>query len=734
MSRQLIDTATRLLSSVSGLIEKGKYKKALENAEKGKKLAEKLKEPDLIHWAMLSRAEVLEDSGRLEEALEAYEGALDYSLELFLKKAEDVRYQGIMYNSIGRIGKILEELDSFPQVRQTCTRAVTNFEKSLAAYEGVLAKDPENYYYLSNYLKTMQNIEACYSLAEDFEKQAPIVENIVQTYGKVFEFETDEPEHFIRLDSMVRQFGEACLDNGRFEEAERVYGQVLNIYEGVLEKEPENEFVHHFLIPTYDYLGGLYSEMGELDRAEETYLKALEIIEVQIRKEPEELTHFLNRGKIYRDIGINFSETGEQEKAGLYYEKATRSFEEMLGKYPEDLEYQYELTRIFRELAEFFRDLSRVENAKTCYLHEIEIYESLLETEPEDIDNVLSIAESYDQIAELYDEADDLESSKEYYIKEMEVYQKLLSENPEETEYERYMVETLNSLGDLHLDTENQTARQYYEKALEISEKDFEENPEDLLTRRNLIQSLKNLSYLYKSLKQYETAIPFQQRVVELELELGTLKETPGDWMHARNIGSALSELGHLFEKTGNPERAEELHSKAIETFSAIILDPQEKPEAKTPLLFEIRMRAFVYLRSRKYASAKPYLKFLRKYYEDACKKDPDDPDNLTNLFGVLYPIGLAHYETENFEEALASFNAAHAVQESLIKITPENHDSQLRSVNLQIGFGMVHSALNEYEKSEQFFKEALSMNEKFLEEEPEFCLHLETRALALKE
>jgi len=148
-----MDSTARLLDSVPGLIEKGKYKKALENAEKGKKLAEKVKEPDLIHWAMLSRAEVFESSGRLEEGLEAYEGAFDYFLEIFLKGAGDVRYQELMYNSVGRIGKILDDMGSIQQTHQTCERVEKHFGPILAAYEEVLAKDPENIDYLSNYLK-----------------------------------------------------------------------------------------------------------------------------------------------------------------------------------------------------------------------------------------------------------------------------------------------------------------------------------------------------------------------------------------------------------------------------------------------------------------------------------------------------------------------------------------------------------------------------------------------------
>lgn len=721
----------RILGFVPTLIEKGDYTQALEKADKAQKLAEKVKVPDLIHWALMAKGEALDAACKLEEAVGTYEKALDLSSDLFSKDTGNIRNQEILYDTIGKLGKTLDELGNVTKAKQVCKKAGEHFEMAVGAYERLLANNPENSEYLSNYLKTMGNVWACYMVAEDLEKQIPLVPGIVQTYGKVIESDPEDPENYLRLDNIVKQFGEACLEEGLFEEAKKVYEQVHSIYKNIHEKYPENLLALNFLLFSYDYFGKLYTETDDVGKVEGYYSQALELVEEQLRKDPENLSVILNRGKIYQDVGNFYSEVGEPEKAKLYYEKALVNYEELIGKRPEDPEYRTHLARAFNVLAGGFRDISSVEKAKECYLHEIGIYESLIESEIDEIDNELSIAETFNQIANLYAEAADKESAKEYYEKEMEIYERLFSEFPEETDYELYVAETLNQLGDLYFEKEEIPARQYYEKALVITEKAVEQAPEDFLSLSDHIQTLKNLAELNKIHKHYEAAIPFQQRVLELQLDIQ--RRFPRDWMHIRNLGNAFSELGLLFEKVGDIKQAEQFHSKAVETFSKIIFDGED-PSTRRRLAAEIRLRGYVYLRSKIYISAKPYLELARKYYESACEQEPNDLRSLDGLFSVLYETGLMHYGMENFEEAIETYRTAFLVLNRLTEVYPKEFKPQVKDVKLYIGLGMSYSALNEFEKSREAFEKALATNAELLDKEPENAFYIEDKAIILEE
>lgn len=731
MSRQAIDSVARILGAVPALIEKGDYTQALERADKAQKLAEKAKVPDLIHGALMAKGEALDAACRLEEALETYERALDFSSDRFSSDSGNIRHQEILYDTISKLGETLDEFGSVIKAQQVCKKAEEHFEMVLEAYERLLANNPDNSEYLFNYSKTMGNIWACYTLAEDLEKQIPLVPSIVQAYGKIIESDSEDPENFLRLDRIVKKFGESCLEDGLFEEAKRVYEQIHVVYKNIHEKYPENRLALNFLLFSYDYFGKLYAESGEMDKVEDYYSQALELAEEQLRKDPEDLSIILNRGKIHQDLGILYSEAGELEKAKLYYEKALVNLEELIGKRPEDPEYRYHLTRAFNGLAGAFRDISSVEKAKECHLHEIEIYESLIESEIDEVDNELDIADTFNQIANLYSEVPDVESAKEYYEKEMEIYERLISEFPEETDYELYIAETLNQLGDLYFEKEEILARQYYEKALEVAEKAVKQAPEDFLSLSALLQTLKNLADLNKVHKHYEAAIPFQQRVLKLQLDI--LGEFPGDWKNVRDVGNAFSELGLLFEKVGDLKQAEQFHSKAVETFSKVLLEGED-PSLRRRFVTEIQLRGYIYLSSKRYISSKPYLELARKYYESACEQEPNNPHPLEGLFSVLYETGLLHYGMENFEEAIESYKTAFLVLDRLSEVSPKKSEPQTKATKLYIRLGMSFSALNEYEKSKEAFEKVFAINAELLEKEPENVFYLEDKAITLEE
>ncbi len=504
MSRQAIDTAIRILNIIPSLIEKEDYIQAFEKADKAQKLAEKANVPDLVSWALMAKGEILDASCRLEEAVETYEKALDLSSDLFFEDMEKTSHQEILYSNIDQLGKTLEELDSVAKARQACKKAGKIFEKIHTAYKNLLSKNPENSEYLSNYLKTMENIWVCYNIAEDLEKQITLVPDIVKNCEKIIESDPEDVENYLRMDNIVRRTGEACLEKGLFEEAKNTYEQVYAVYKNIYEKYPENKLALNFLLFSHDYLGKLYAKTEEIDKVKYYYSVALELAEEHLQKDPEDFSIIMNQGKIYRDMGTLYSDSEELEKAEFYYEKALENNTKLIGKRPEDPGYSYRLVEIFDELAENFMDISIVEKAKECYMKEIEIYESLIESEIDEVDNELNIAETFAHIANLYAENDDPESAKEYYEKEMEIYKKLLSESPEETDYELYIAETFNELGDLYFGDDEISALQYYEKALEITGKAVERAPEDFLSLSDHIKTLMNIAELNKIHKHYE--------------------------------------------------------------------------------------------------------------------------------------------------------------------------------------------------------------------------------------
>ncbi|WP_048065299.1 tetratricopeptide repeat protein [Methanosarcina acetivorans] len=114
--------------NASTLFEKGKYEKALEKLNKAEKLAEEAKSSDLLCRTLLHKGEVMDAMDKPGEALMLYEKALGISSNLFLNEPQDSSYQIYLYNSIGLIGKNLEDRDSFSAAEKSYERTNKYFD------------------------------------------------------------------------------------------------------------------------------------------------------------------------------------------------------------------------------------------------------------------------------------------------------------------------------------------------------------------------------------------------------------------------------------------------------------------------------------------------------------------------------------------------------------------------------------------------------------------------------
>jgi tetratricopeptide (TPR) repeat protein len=76
MSKQLRDSAFRLISKITEDMENKRFKKAFEDLDKAEKIAKKIKNPDVSYHTFFLRGYAESEEGELESALEHYIRAL----------------------------------------------------------------------------------------------------------------------------------------------------------------------------------------------------------------------------------------------------------------------------------------------------------------------------------------------------------------------------------------------------------------------------------------------------------------------------------------------------------------------------------------------------------------------------------------------------------------------------------------------------------------------------------
>ena len=240
MSKQLTDTIDRILENALVQINTGKTKKAFENLAKAEKLSEKAKRPDYLCSILMLKGRALLAEQRNEEALEEFQRLMEFAVSLFLDAPGEPVHQYFVYNSFGFTVKALSEIDSMSKMEEYFYRNKKYFDKIFATYEKLIARVPDNPEYIQNYLKVLENVRTYHLRAQKLEAEPKLVEKIVQNYGKLFELVSGNLELFNNLQTLTEQFKNYCLLFRNFEDANRVFGQIEEIYTRILKKEPNN--------------------------------------------------------------------------------------------------------------------------------------------------------------------------------------------------------------------------------------------------------------------------------------------------------------------------------------------------------------------------------------------------------------------------------------------------------------------------------------------------------------
>lgn len=269
MSRQVLDSVDRAVHSVPILIEKKNYKhafKILSNAE------DKLKgenKPELECITLILKGNVLQASEQALEALDTYEKAFEIASELFLENQEEINAQRLLTTSLDNIVNILEEIDIFSCVESVIKKEEVVFGMISDVYPKLIAHNPEDIEYLTNYSNSMENILNFYLMIGKPEMKITLVMDIMMAYETIIRLDPEDPDIPRMLYEMVEQYGKVCLAKESIEEAKKVYGKLEEIFTVILEKDPEDEDMLSLLTDSYGLLAALYAKTDETEKAYE---------------------------------------------------------------------------------------------------------------------------------------------------------------------------------------------------------------------------------------------------------------------------------------------------------------------------------------------------------------------------------------------------------------------------------------------------------------------------------
>ncbi|WP_094227397.1 tetratricopeptide repeat protein [Methanolobus psychrotolerans] len=718
MSKQVIDSIYRSMRSVSAHIGKGNYQKALDILEKAEKQLESEDAPQLSHICLLLKGKVCEETGRLNEALDIYEGAFELSSELFFKDSAKYHLHEALSDSMLSVARILGHINENALAEGICDNEKATFAKICEEYAGLLSYKPDDIEYLNNYLRISSGIVFCHMAALRGESQLPLVLDIMNTYGKIMKLDPDNPDIPDSLYEMTEQFADYCMDCDCMGEAQQVYEKLQGISEDLLKSRPDDVSLLGLLANTYDLMASFYVKISDTEKAYQYYLKSLSVLENRLGREDQDIFYMLSRSRIFGKMGLLYSGSGDYDSARSYYEKALETFEDLL-ELPQEYEFLFDdYIELLEGIAVFFEENEPFEEAVRCYLDEVRVYNCMIKAGIDVTDNELCIAETFGQIAKLYGFEEDTEKAKEYYEKELAVYEGLLLEYPREIGYEIDIARILDSLGNLYSDSGGELAEGYYGKALDIFKRIEAEVSGKEWASLAYARTLKDLANFYSGREQYEAAIsPLHQAIVILE---EMVKNSPDMGVFFKELGNQYSALAVIYDLAGDAAMSSKFHSKALDTYSHALFDEPCILYTRDKLARDILLEGSLYMRDENYEVSRSYLELCRTYYENICKMDMSDLEMVECLARTLRQIGFINYSTGYPEEAISNYQSSLVLLEIAARDNADDMVLLSNTATVYAWLGAAYCAVDRSELSRPAFEKSIDTLEEIIAKYPQ--------------
>ncbi len=308
----------------------------------------------------------------------------------------------------------------------------------------------------------------------------------------------------------LNRLGTVAIFEGDFNEAKEIYLKVLK-----LEKSIENSYG---IARAYNQLGEIYRNLSDNNKALDYSLKSLQIFK-ELKKDRLIALVSNNIGEIYRSLG-NFEKSIKYFLLSIDIRKKIDdlnglafSYLNLGGFYMTNEDYSKALNHLKKgeEIFEKFNDKYELEkiysNLGVVYL-KIDEYDKSLRylNKALDIQNQIRINNKdpyvYNNLGALYYRKHDFDKALEFYLKSINIQSK-------ENENKILYADVTNNIGDIYFLKGNYAkAIKYYNEALQIAEKSGKKN--------STLKILNNLSNSYVKLKDYKSAIQFNDQYIRL--------------------------------------------------------------------------------------------------------------------------------------------------------------------------------------------------------------------------
>jgi serine/threonine-protein kinase len=401
-----------------------------------------------------------------------------------------------------------------------------------------------------------------------------ILAALLKYYQNFVEQHGDDPRLRGELAAAYSSVGHINDATGARTEALAAYQRSLALYQDLAREQPDDPRWQGALVHALNNVGVLQDVLGQPTAGQESVRQALEVCQRRLREQPDAREGLRDLATLYHHMGCQERDAGRFDRAYEHLGDARALLEQLVCTNPRSVPLQAELALCVNNTGVLHGQLDRLHEALRCFDEARAIRERL--ADDGDRGSQLALAASYRDTGVTYHRLSRRDEALGFYQKAHDIRKRLADQNPEVSSYKGDLADSLNDVGNIHLDKgELKAALESYQGALHLHEWLVERDPNVAGRQADLARSHVNCGEVLKTNRQHQDALRAFGRARDIEERL--VKENPDryEFHHdlARNLdltGQTLNQLGRAGEGLAELYRAVEQERLALARAPAV--------------------------------------------------------------------------------------------------------------------------------------------------------------------
>jgi tetratricopeptide (TPR) repeat protein len=350
---------------------------------------------------------------------------------------------------------------------------------------------------------------------------------------------------------------------------ESLLQKALTFYEGFLGERSDDPVVRQETANAYARVASINESLGRYSEAEKAFGQAIDLIERLLQRFPDRDDYNKGLAEFLHGQGKLFYIVGRLSEAETVWTKARDVRYQLVDAQPTNAELRHDLASSYNGLGVLYKETTRPRDAEDAYRTALKLWSDLAQEYPSSANYAQYLGAIHNNLALLFSETNRWQAAASTYTKARDIQEKIVADHPSNSEYLQNLGQTHHNLGWLYSTNGQLTqARPVYQNALEIRQRIANKHPSVLKFQQDLSQTLHALGWLQQSTGKIDEAIATYEKVLSIVGPLATKHPTVAGYQN--QLARMHHSHGWLYQTTARPAEAEQSYAQAVKVWDRL--------------------------------------------------------------------------------------------------------------------------------------------------------------------